>query len=72
MSRQCDTSTLHNKCDPAQVQYNKNKYFLENSKDVGMAQKGQKQERISCGEVFAVCGFHLKWWLIIDQLIWYY
>ena len=35
----------------------KNFYKL-NNKDVGMAQKGQKQEWMSCGEVFAVCGFH--------------
>ena len=33
---------------------------LQNGKDVGMAQKGQKQERMSCGEVFAVCGFHIQ------------
>ena len=25
-----------------------------------MAQKGQKQEGMSCGEVFAVCGFHTQ------------
>ena len=25
-----------------------------------MAQKGQKQEGISCGEVRAVCGFHTQ------------
>ena len=27
----------------------KNKNFLENSRNVGMAQKGQKQEGMSCG-----------------------
>jgi len=25
-----------------------------------MAQKGQKQEGMSCGEVFAVCGFYTQ------------
>ena len=31
-----------------------------NSKDVGLVQKGQKQERMSCGELFAVCCcFHI-------------
>ena len=29
----------------------------KNSKDVGMALKGQKQEGMSCDEVRAVCGF---------------
>ena len=34
------------------------KIFYKNGKNVGMAQKGQKQEGMSCGEVFAVCGFY--------------
>ena len=35
----------------------KNKIFYKNSKNVWMAQKRQKQEGMSCGEVFVVCGF---------------
>ena len=34
--------------------------ILQNGKDVGMAQKGQKQERMSCGEVFAVWFPHTR------------
>ena len=30
-----------------------------------MAQKGQKQERMSCGEIFAVSGFHTQGYCII-------
>ena len=36
------------------------KIFYKNGKNVGMAQKGQKQEGMSCGEVFAVCGFYTQ------------
>ena len=33
----------------------KNKIFYKNNKDVGIAQKGQKQEGMSCGEVNEKC-----------------
>ena len=33
----------------------RSKNFYKNGKNVGMAQNGQKQEGMSCGEVFAVC-----------------
>ena len=38
----------------------RSKIFYKNGKNVGMAQKGQKQEGMSCGEVFAVCGFYTQ------------
>jgi len=31
-----------------------------------MAQKGQKQEGMSCGEVFAVCGFYTQGYCTIS------
>ena len=45
--------------------YNK-KIFYKNGKNVGMAQKGQKQEGMSCGEVFAVCGFYTQGYCTIS------
>ena len=38
--------------------------------NVGMAQKGQKQEGMSCGEVHAVCGFHTLGYCTIYPYIW--
>ena len=40
--------------------------FYKNGKNVGMAQKGQKQEGMSCGEVFAVCGFYTQGYCTIS------
>ncbi len=35
-----------------------------------MAQKGQKQEGMSCGEVRAVCGFYTQGYCTIYPYIW--
>ena len=33
-------------------------------KDVGMIQKGQKQEGMLCGEIFAVSGVHIQGYVL--------
>ena len=44
----------------------KNNILQKNSKNVGMAQKGQKQEGMSSGEAFAVRGFHTQGYCTIS------